>query len=390
MLLGNGGGGGGGDARSYSASSSFCENNLLRLKSAASTSLSSVNNNNNNDDDDDKNIRPPVMFNNNNNNNNNSKNTSSNNAPPVVTGVTLKLAFDSSPECWGIADLSVTKSDRFTSSASLDMVHRLRAVSDCVVVGRATVVVDNCTLTVRRPDGQRLLRETAKPQPTRVIIDPSLALLHACCDSPQQQYAMFDDGIAPVIIYHGIPPHELSVQIFEFLAAHPAIQITYLPPSLPSTNRDTVTTHTHIAPPNRKLSAKDIVHDLHHSQGMQHIMVEGGAQTARLFLQEQQVNRAIIVRAPIQFQTPLPSYIDETVLAAAGLLQVGSVGSDDNDGGSGKNDKDSNATDTNTDTKFEGDTVDYWVKKEVRNDDGDIDNDNDDPRWVVNYLSDWP
>ena len=52
-----------------------------------------------------------------------------------VTGVTLKMAFDSS-DAWGVADLSETKSERFTSPESLDMVHRLRRESSAILVGR--------------------------------------------------------------------------------------------------------------------------------------------------------------------------------------------------------------------------------------------------------------
>mmetsp|Transcript_16695 Transcript_16695/g.34285 ORF Transcript_16695/g.34285 Transcript_16695/m.34285 type:complete len:189 (-) Transcript_16695:1948-2514(-) len=63
------------------------------------------------------------------------------------TGITLKIAFDSQG---GVADLSSEKSERFTCGESLDMVHRLRRVSDAVLVGRSTVEIDDCTLTVRR------------------------------------------------------------------------------------------------------------------------------------------------------------------------------------------------------------------------------------------------
>ena len=86
-------------------------------------------------------------------------------------------------------------------------------------------------------------------------------------------------------------------------------------------------------------------------------MVEGGASPAKAFLREGQVDRAIIVRAPIRFQEPLASDIDEGTLTDAGLVKLGSVGGDGDD-------------------TFDGDTVDYWVKE------GEA--------WIVKELSEWP
>ena len=48
-----------------------------------------------------------------------------------VSGVTIKIGFEHQ---WAVADLSETKSGRFTCDDSLDMVHRLRRVGDCVLV----------------------------------------------------------------------------------------------------------------------------------------------------------------------------------------------------------------------------------------------------------------
>eukprot|EP00984_Skeletonema_dohrnii_P031387 scaffold23795_cov75-Skeletonema_dohrnii-CCMP3373.AAC.1 len=106
----------------------------------------------------------------------------------IVTGVTLKMAFDSSP-VWGVADLSETKSERFTSPESLDMVHRLRRDSSAVLVGRGTVEFDDCSLSVRRVE----LGE-GQEQPVRVILDPSLSLVGG-------EYAIFNDGLRTIVYY---------------------------------------------------------------------------------------------------------------------------------------------------------------------------------------------
>lgn len=47
---------------------------------------------------------------------------------------------------------------------------------------------------------------------------------------------------------------------------------------------------------------------------MEHVLVEGGPTTARLFLAESLVDRAVIVRAPIEFARPVHSGIDHDTL----------------------------------------------------------------------------
>lgn len=47
---------------------------------------------------------------------------------------------------------------------------------------------------------------------------------------------------------------------------------------------------------------------------MRHVLVEGGPTTARGFLSERLVDRAIIVRAPVEFARPVPSNIDNETL----------------------------------------------------------------------------
>jgi hypothetical protein len=111
----------------------------------------------------------------------------------TVTGVTLKIALDATG---GAADMAAEKSDRFTCAESLDMVHRLRRVSDAVLVGKKTVVVDDPSLTVRRVpcDGDE--------QPLRVVLDPQLTLI--LDDVVEQDYALFRDGL-PTVVYHCVP-----------------------------------------------------------------------------------------------------------------------------------------------------------------------------------------
>jgi len=224
--------------------------------------------------------------------------------PTVVTGVTLKIAFDSSP-VWGVADLSETKSERFTSPDSLDMVHRLRRESSAVLVGRGTVERDDCSLTVRRVelgDGER--------QPVRVVLDPSLSLIGG-------DYTILKDGL-PTIIYH------LQTEDKDEALKAISDSVTFVGLS-PSDRSDRFS-----------ISPSEVVEDLA-TRGLQHIMVEGGPATARAFLEAHVVDRAILVRAPIEFEIPVPAQMDVNTLKSAGLQMMGTA-------------------------VMGGDTVEYWTR----------------------------
>jgi len=205
-----------------------------------------------------------------------------------VTGVTLKMAFDSST-AWGVADLSETKSERFTSPESLDMVHRLRRESSAVLVGRGTVERDDCSLTVRRVE-----LDEGKRQPVRVVIDPSLSVIDG-------DHTLLKDGL-PTIVYHSRTESSKA----------PTDSVTLVRLS-----------QSHFADGSRSLiSPSQVVEDLT-ARGLKHIMVEGGPATARAFLEARVVDRAILVKAPIEFEMPVPAHIDEETMKSAGLQLIG-------------------------------------------------------------------
>lgn len=222
------------------------------------------------------------------------------------------MAFDSSP-VWGVADLSETKSERFTSPESLDMVHRLRRESSAVLVGRGTVEFDDCSLSVRRVE----LRE-GQEQPVRVILDPSLSLVGG-------DYAIFNDGLRTIVYYSQTAVQNDDVSL-------PSITndcVTFVPlaPSKDAeTNGDVLS-----------LSPLQIIQDLS-ARGLTHIMVEGGPATARTFLHAGVVDRAILVRAPVEFQIPVPARMDEDTMKANGLNFIGK-------------------------TEMGGDVVEYWTRE---------------------------
>ena len=227
-----------------------------------------------------------------------------------VTGVTLKMAFDSS-QVWGVADLSETKSERFTSPESLDMVHRLRRESSAVLVGRGTVERDDCSLSVRRVE----LRE-GQEQPVRVVLDPSLSLVG------DNNYAIFHDGLQ-TIVYCSQSAYANN----ESLLSSSSEEVTFvaMASSIDSDKNGKLS-----------LSPSQIIQDLA-ARGLTHIMVEGGPATARAFLHDRVVDRAILVRAPLEFQIPVPAELDEDTMKTAGLNMIGT-------------------------TEMGGDVVEYWSR----------------------------
>jgi riboflavin biosynthesis pyrimidine reductase len=228
-------------------------------------------------------------------------------------GVTLKLAFDSQ---WSVADLSSEKSERFTSEESLDMVHRLRRCSDAVLVGRSTVEVDDCSLTVRRvPPLIVLVDEAAndpprpRPQPIRVVVDSQKRL-------QLENYKIATDGLPTIIIVHcSDNDNSCSNQEDQF----PQVSFVGLPLAANENDNNNDNNNTN----GRRLSSRDITQILQSQHGIQHLMVEGGPQTALGFLEEGVVDRAILVHAPLEFKEPLQSHMSESTLRDAGLECLG-------------------------------------------------------------------
>lgn len=240
---------------------------------------------------------------------------------PSVKGVTLKMAFDSSP-VWGVAETSPT-SERFTSPESLDMVHRLRRESCAVLVGRGTVERDDCSLTVRRV-------EMRGEQPVRVVLDPGLKLLDG-----GGEYTLLNDGLR-TIIYHSVADYDRQDSLSDDVTLVQLKQRCVL--------EGPEGTHQYA------LSPADIIQDLS-KRGLNHIMVEGGPATALEFLNAKLIDRAILVRAPVQFKAPIPAKFNEETFEQAGLVMIGTE-------------------------NMGGDSIEYWVRMGMD--------------WPNDELSLWP
>ena len=256
--------------------------------------------------------------------------------PINVEGVTLKMAFDTG---YAVADSSELKSERFTCPESLDLVHKLRRNSDCVLVGKGTVVRDDCTLTVRRVE-----LFDGKKQPVRVVIDSKLQILddgNGDSDGDETGYKMLKDGLE-TIVYHSCQDNQLS----DFHANNQNLQVVNVGVST-STSKTTSTASTSM------ISPKKIIQDLN-AKNINHIMVEGGPATAIQFLKEKVVDRAILIRAPVTFIDPVPSGMADDMLREAGLVRL----------------------ELEDELMCGDDTVEYWVRE------GD--------NWPTPNVADWP
>lgn len=213
----------------------------------------------------------------------------------AAEGITLKIALDRK---WGVADKSAEKSERFTSPDSLDMVHRLRRCSGGVLIGKVTVADDNPSLTVRR-----FTLDDDEEQPVRIILDSQLSL------NPKE-YTIFNDGLA-TIVYHDSAIDDSKVQTY----STDQTQCVGVP-----------------LDDDGRLDLGSVVEDLMSKQGMTHVMVEGGPAVARGFLQQNLVDRAIVVIATeVEFIDPYPSGMTEESLSKGGLECLGQVTSGDGD-----------------------------------------------------------
>lgn len=141
--------------------------------------------------------------------------------------------------------------------------HRLRALCDAVIVGAGTVVADNPQLTTRQVPG---------PNPTRIVLDPTLRL-----GAHVASARAFHDGLAPTLL------------LCDALCERQALQV------LPS--EQVLAVHGLLKPdqtPDMAVAVKALV-----SRGLRMLFVEGGGVTVSRFLHQGCLDRLHLAVAPL-------------------------------------------------------------------------------------------
>ena len=214
--------------------------------------------------------------------------------------VTLKIATD----CNRAIDDLTLDSQRFTSSDSLDAVHRLRRECDAIIIGVETVVRDNPSLTVRRidlGDGK---------QPVRIILDRELRI-------PLDSTVLVDEHQTLILHTEG------KAENVAALSSRKNVEVVCLKSADSHDGVDL----------NRVLT-------LLGDREFHEIMVEGGAETARRFLAAGLIDRAIIIQTENEFSNPLFLGIESKHLIEKGLA-------------------------ISTEVEWGGDQVELWSRREL-------------------------
>lgn len=144
-----------------------------------------------------------------------------------------------------------------TGPEDIDHLHRMRALSDAVVIGAGTLEHDDPQLTTRRVRGDN---------PVRVVIDPRRRLAAS--------FRVFQEDLAPALLLCE------SGRVNDGGARHGLAEVV----GVPATEGE--------------LSPRDIVAILHR-RGLFGIFVEGGGDTVSRFLQRRALDRLQIAVAPV-------------------------------------------------------------------------------------------
>ena len=194
--------------------------------------------------------------------------------------VTLKVAMDAV----GVVDARDARPARFTSAASLDAAHRLRRNCGAIVVGVNTVIRDDPSLTVRRVE---LGHGT---HPLRVILDRTLRI--------PETAKVLTDGL-PTLLVHTEGDAERARGL-----ASDAVEVVQLPDGAGGADLEALLAH---------LGDREV----------QELLVEGGPHVWQAFLAAGHVDRAILIRAPMELGAGPESGITAEGLAAQRILPCG-------------------------------------------------------------------
>lgn len=226
-------------------------------------------------------------------------------SPEVFEEIFRPLA---APQAWVVAQLGQSLDGRIATASGhshyvtgpedIERLHRLRALSEAVVVGAGTVAADNARLTVRHVEG---------PNPVRVVLDPRGRL--------DPGHYVFQEGDARTLWVRG--------------GASPGmgdpLRSGAIPPGVGS-HVEIVTLPTdasgHLAPAG--------ILQLLQGRGLHRVLVEGGGVTVSRFLEAGLLDRLHLVVAPLLIGSGRPGLslptiesLDEALRPEARIFRLG-------------------------------------------------------------------
>ncbi|MCM0611801.1 RibD family protein [Marinobacter sediminum] len=189
---------------------------------------------------------------------------------------------------------TVTGCSRFINGDDgITHLHRIRAVSDAVVVGTGTAVTDNPRLTVRRSSG---------PNPVRVVIDRHRRV--------PDSHHLFTDGEAPTLrlVAGRYQPQTLS------LAPGTVVEVPCLGETVENVPADPA-----------------VILKVLNNLGLRKVFIEGGGVTVSSFLKAGLLDRLHVMVAPMiigsgrpAFSLPEIDLLDDALRPRAQLINLGS------------------------------------------------------------------
>ena len=179
--------------------------------------------------------------------------------------VTLKMATD----CDGAIDDKSLDSQRFSSETTLNTVHKLRSYSDAILVGVNTVIRDNPQLNVRRINKKHIR------QPLRIVLDSNLRI--------PLESKLINDNMPTLIVFVNENDEKMKV-------LHTKENVELL-----KMNEDSK---------NGGVDPLELLKILGERE-LQELLIEGGTETARRFVEMNLIERILMFRSPITFKEPV-------------------------------------------------------------------------------------
>jgi diaminohydroxyphosphoribosylaminopyrimidine deaminase/5-amino-6-(5-phosphoribosylamino)uracil reductase len=188
--------------------------------------------------------------------------------------VTLKLAVSAD----GMIGIKGQGQVRITGAPAREFVHRLRAETDAILVGIGTAIADDPELTVR-------LSDLEHRSPLRIVIDGDLNL-------PIGSKLAQTARRVPVLVVTGQSDGSVAFSERQQMLEATGVEVVVCDPQAPA----------------------DLLNALA-TRGISSLLVEGGARTAQLFLNEGLVDRILLFTGPMTLgEEGVPSPLDRNLI----------------------------------------------------------------------------